>query len=60
LHKVKPKVAFETRRTILPPDLFAKYQGMDFWRDAAGSAAHVIAPTPAKPKPVKPIAVEGT
>lgn len=45
MHKVKPKVAFEKRATILPPDLFAKYQGMDFWRDVTGSAANVIAPT---------------
>lgn len=44
LHKVRPKVRFEPRRTILPPDLFAKYEGMDFWKDPAGSAAHVIAP----------------
>lgn len=45
MHKVKPKVAFEPRTTILPPDLFAKYQGMDFWRDVTGSSANVIAPT---------------
>ena len=51
LHKVKPKVAFEQRKSILPPDLFVKYQGMDFWRDTAGSNAHVITPT--KPQPVE-------
>lgn len=44
LHKVRPQVRFEPRRTILPPDLFAKYNGMDFWKDPAGSAAHTIAP----------------
>ncbi|NQV99471.1 MAG: sulfotransferase [Rhodospirillales bacterium] len=45
MHKIAPKVEFTPRTTLLPPDLFAKYQGMDFWRDVAGSAAHVIAPT---------------
>jgi hypothetical protein len=31
------------RATILPPDLFKEFQGMDFWRDLAGTRAHVIA-----------------
>ena len=43
LHRVRPKVEFQPRRTILPPDLFKKLEGMDFWRDVAGSQAHVIA-----------------
>jgi len=42
LHRVRPKVEFRPRKTILPPDLFARYQGMDFWRELAGSGAHVI------------------
>lgn len=42
LHKVRPKVQLEPRRTILPPDLFEKFQGMAFWRELAGSKAHVI------------------
>lgn len=42
LHAVKKKVEFKARRSILPPDLFAKYQEMDFWRDSAGSAANII------------------
>jgi len=46
MHKVRPKVGFEPRRTILPPDLFAKYQGMDFWHDVVGTQARVIAATP--------------
>ena len=46
MHKVRPKVSFEPRRTILPPDVFAKYQGMDFWHDVAGTQARVIAPVP--------------
>lgn len=45
LHTVRRKVAFEPRRTILPPDLFAKYQEMDFWQDNTGTAANIIATT---------------
>lgn len=43
LHDVKRKVAFKARRSILPPDLFAKYQEMDFWQDHAGTEAAIIA-----------------
>lgn len=42
LHKVKPKVALESRRTILPPDLFEKYAELSFWNDGSASAANVI------------------
>ncbi len=42
LHKVRPSVAFEPRRTLLPPDLFAQYQNMSFWLDMANSQASVI------------------
>lgn len=43
LHRVRSKVSFEARRSVLPPDLFEKYSKMSFWEDTAGSAAHVIA-----------------
>lgn len=43
LHDVRKKVAFKPRRSILPPDLFAKYQAMDFWQDTTGTSAHIIA-----------------
>jgi len=43
LHRVRPRVAFEERRSILPPDLFQKYKDMDFWHDVTGSRANVIA-----------------
>jgi sulfotransferase len=43
LHSVKRNVEFKTRRSILPPDLFLKYQEMDFWQDTNGSAANIIA-----------------
>lgn len=44
LHSVKRKVEFIPRRSILPPDLFAKYKEMDFWQDSTGTAANIIAP----------------
>lgn len=50
LHSVKKKVEFKSRRSILPPDLFMKYQEMDFWQDQAGTAASIIA----SKKPVAP------
>lgn len=42
LHRIRPRVAFESRRTILPPDLFDQYADMAFWRNAPDSAANVI------------------
>jgi sulfotransferase len=42
LHRVRPRVTFEARKTILPPDLFQKFENMDFWKDSSGSAASVI------------------
>ncbi len=44
LHDVKKKVTFKPRRSILPPDLFAKYQDMDFWQDQTGTSASIVAP----------------
>jgi len=44
LHTVRRKVEFKHRRSILPPDLFTKYQDMDFWQDQAGTAAGIVAP----------------
>ena len=48
LHRVRPKVEFQERRTVLPPDLFRKFQGMDFWRDLTASKANVITAQPAE------------
>lgn len=42
LHRVRPAVAMQSRCTLLPPDLFEKYAALSFWRDGAGSGAHVI------------------
>lgn len=44
LHTVRGKVEHRPRRTILPPDLFAQYEGMSFWLDPAGTEASTIAP----------------
>lgn len=44
LHSVKRKVEFKPRRSILPPDLFQKYNDMAFWIDPAGTNASCIAP----------------
>ncbi len=50
LHKVRSKVSFEARATILPPDLFQQNANLSFWKDAGDSRANVItehtAPTP--------------
>jgi sulfotransferase len=46
LHSVKRRVAFKPRRTVLPPDLFAKYTALSFWRDPAGSTAFRITVQP--------------
>jgi hypothetical protein len=43
------QVAFEPRRTILPPDLFQKYTALSFWREPAGSTAFRITVQPEPP-----------
>ena len=48
LHRVRPKVEYQPRRTLIPPDLFEKYAQLSFWTDPAGSRAHVIAAKPTK------------
>lgn len=52
LHKVRPSVKLEQRRTILPPDLFTQYTNMSFWQDSANSSASVITAKPASTYPV--------
>lgn len=46
LHRVRAKVELQGRRSLLPPDLFARLDDLSFWRDLSHSAAHVIAATP--------------
>ncbi|MBW4681752.1 MAG: sulfotransferase [Microcoleus vaginatus WJT46-NPBG5] len=47
LHKVRSKVDFKPRQTILPPDLFERYNSLSFWTQLTGSRASTII---AKPK----------
>ena len=35
LHVVRPRVAHEERETVLPPDLWQRYEGASIWRDPA-------------------------
>lgn len=51
LHSVRPQVAWTPRATVLPPDLFAQYAGMDFWRDTTHSRASVVTTRPAPSAP---------
>jgi sulfotransferase len=46
LHTVRPRVAVEPRRTLLPPDLFEKYAQLSFWHNSEASGAHVIRSKP--------------
>jgi sulfotransferase len=50
LHTVRPKVAVQGRRTLLPPDLFRRLDDLSFWRDLSNSAAHLIAAGPSTPQ----------
>jgi sulfotransferase len=42
LHSVKGRVELKPRRTILPPDIFQRFEEMMFWKDYRGSRAKVI------------------
>ncbi|ABC29954.1 conserved hypothetical protein [Hahella chejuensis KCTC 2396] len=44
LHRVRKKVEFRPRPSILPPDLFKKYSELAFWLDTSGTNASCIAP----------------
>lgn len=46
LHKIRRKVGFEPRETILPPDLFEQYAQLSFWSDVAGSRTNVLMAQP--------------
>jgi sulfotransferase len=47
LHKVRTKVVFEPRPTILPPDLFEQYASLSFWKEGGNSRSNVITVQPA-------------
>lgn len=46
LHRVRGKVEFQPRLTVLPPDLFAQYEGLSFWKNPSHSLANVIVAQP--------------
>ncbi|NCT84573.1 MAG: sulfotransferase [Comamonadaceae bacterium] len=45
MHKVRPRVSLEARRSLLPPDLFEQYARLNFWQDSSHSEASVIRPS---------------
>ncbi len=42
LHTVRSSVSYDVRETILPPDLFAQFTKLSFWKDPAGSRCNLI------------------
>ncbi|MBY8976808.1 sulfotransferase [Rhodobacteraceae bacterium NNCM2] len=42
LHTVRGRVELKPRQTILPPDLFNRFQELVFWQDGQGTRAHRI------------------
>ncbi len=42
MHKVQKEVKFRERHSVLPPDIFQKYDQMSFWRNPEGSQTSVI------------------
>lgn len=47
LHTVRSKVEFQSRRAVIPPDLFDKYAKLSFWHEASGSLANLVTAQPA-------------
>ncbi len=50
LHTVRSKVEFQPRQTVLPPDLFVKYNDLSFWTNPSNSLANVIVAQPNPPE----------
>ncbi|MEG3971627.1 sulfotransferase [Microcoleus sp. T2B6] len=46
LHQVRSQVEFKPRKTILPPDLFERFDGLSFWTDSTNSRASAIVAKP--------------
>ncbi|MBX3656910.1 MAG: sulfotransferase [Ramlibacter sp.] len=60
LHKVRPEVRLEQRRTILPPDLFEQYSALSFWKNHSASRSNVISALPTPPRPQSPESKEAS
>lgn len=46
LHQVRAKVEFKPIKTVLPPDLFERFDGLSFWTDPTNSCASAIVAKP--------------
>lgn len=46
LHQVRSQVEFKPRKTILPPDLFERFDSLSFWTDSTNSRASAIVAKP--------------
>jgi sulfotransferase len=46
LHKVRPRVEFEPRVSVLPHDLYERFSAQSFWTDSVPSKANLIVPRP--------------
>ena len=44
LHRVRSKVSLETRRSVLPHDLYERFKTQSFWTEPTPSQANLIAP----------------
>lgn len=42
LHRVRARVEWQERATVLPPDLFEQYSALSFWNEPTSSTANVI------------------
>jgi sulfotransferase len=42
LHKVREKVGLERRQPSIPPDLFAKYTKLSFWKSSDANPRRVL------------------
>ncbi|MEG4274613.1 MULTISPECIES: sulfotransferase [unclassified Microcoleus] len=42
LHQVRQRVEFKPRQTVLPPDLFERFDSLSFWTDTTNSRASSI------------------
>lgn len=48
LHQVRERVEFQPRQTILPPDLFERFDSLSFWTEPTNSHASAIVAKPNK------------
>ncbi|HEY9294999.1 MAG TPA: sulfotransferase [Phormidium sp.] len=54
LHSIRKKVEFQPRQTILPPDLFERFNNLSFWAEPSYSKANLIVAKPKANAPQNP------